>query len=68
MVPTGSDSQFPDLITSDNFPLFPFTDQFNTGFEVNPGNKIVSLPGIKLSTKKSTSKSNAVNLFNSELV
>uniref|UniRef100_A0A0K0FZP3 Uncharacterized protein n=1 Tax=Strongyloides venezuelensis TaxID=75913 RepID=A0A0K0FZP3_STRVS len=33
-------AQFPELITADNFPLFPFTDQFNFGIEVNPANKI----------------------------
>ncbi|CCQ25660.1 DUF3421 domain-containing protein [Caenorhabditis elegans] len=31
---------FPALITADNFPLFPFTDQFNTGIEINPANKV----------------------------
>uniref|UniRef100_A0A914DKU7 Uncharacterized protein n=1 Tax=Acrobeloides nanus TaxID=290746 RepID=A0A914DKU7_9BILA len=40
VVPTGPDAQFPDLITADNFPLFPFTDQFNTGVELNLGNKM----------------------------
>ncbi|VDO95443.1 unnamed protein product [Heligmosomoides polygyrus] len=40
----GPLAQFPALITADNFPLFPFTDQFNTGFEINPANK-VSLAG-----------------------
>jgi hypothetical protein len=34
-------AQFPELITSDSFPLFPFTDQFNTGIEINPANKVV---------------------------
>uniref|UniRef100_A0A0K0E3D9 Peptidase A1 domain-containing protein n=1 Tax=Strongyloides stercoralis TaxID=6248 RepID=A0A0K0E3D9_STRER len=33
-------SQFPELVTADNFPLFPFTDQFNWGIEVNPANKV----------------------------
>lgn len=37
----GPLAQFPALITADNFPLFPFTDQFNTGFEINPANKVV---------------------------
>uniref|UniRef100_A0A0N4ZEL6 Uncharacterized protein n=1 Tax=Parastrongyloides trichosuri TaxID=131310 RepID=A0A0N4ZEL6_PARTI len=32
--------QFPQLITADNFPLFPFTDQFNWGIEINPANKV----------------------------
>uniref|UniRef100_A0A7E4ZQE8 DM13 domain-containing protein n=1 Tax=Panagrellus redivivus TaxID=6233 RepID=A0A7E4ZQE8_PANRE len=40
VVPTGPDATFPDLITADNFPLFPFTDQFNTGIELNPANKV----------------------------
>ncbi|CAJ0571398.1 unnamed protein product, partial [Mesorhabditis spiculigera] len=41
IIPTGGpNAQFPNLITSDNFPLFPFTDQFNTGFELNPANKV----------------------------
>uniref|UniRef100_A0A0N5ACR1 DM13 domain-containing protein n=1 Tax=Syphacia muris TaxID=451379 RepID=A0A0N5ACR1_9BILA len=40
----GPGSQFPELITAENFPLFPFTDQFNTGLELNPANKI-SLAG-----------------------
>ncbi|WKX88688.1 hypothetical protein Q1695_008373 [Nippostrongylus brasiliensis] len=40
----GPLAQFPALITADNFPLFPFTDQFNTGIELNPANK-VSLAG-----------------------
>ncbi|KAE9552836.1 hypothetical protein FO519_003949 [Halicephalobus sp. NKZ332] len=44
VVPTDKNAQFPDLITADNFPLFPFTDQFNTGVELNPANK-VSLAG-----------------------
>jgi hypothetical protein len=43
IIPTGPASQFPDLITADNFPLFPFTDQFNQGIELNPANKIVSI-------------------------
>ena len=38
----GPQAKFPELITAENFPLFPFTDQFNTGFELNPANKIVS--------------------------
>lgn len=43
VIPTrGLESSFPNLVTSDNFPLFPFTDQFNTGMELNPANKIVS--------------------------
>ncbi|KAJ1369552.1 hypothetical protein KIN20_031038 [Parelaphostrongylus tenuis] len=40
----GPLAQFPALVTADNFPLFPFTDQFNTGIEINPANK-VSLAG-----------------------
>ncbi|KAK5968330.1 hypothetical protein GCK32_007457, partial [Trichostrongylus colubriformis] len=40
----GPYAQFPALITADNFPLFPFTEQFNTGLELNPANK-VSLAG-----------------------
>ncbi|KAE9418576.1 hypothetical protein Angca_001854, partial [Angiostrongylus cantonensis] len=40
----GPLAQFPALVTADNFPLFPFTDQFNTGVEINPANK-VSLAG-----------------------
>uniref|UniRef100_A0A8R1V683 Uncharacterized protein n=1 Tax=Pristionchus pacificus TaxID=54126 RepID=A0A8R1V683_PRIPA len=41
VIPTrGLESSFPNLVTSDNFPLFPFTDQFNTGMELNPANKI----------------------------
>lgn len=39
----GPQAQFPALITADNFPLFPFTDQFNTGIELNPANKIVGI-------------------------
>ncbi|TKR94356.1 hypothetical protein L596_008649 [Steinernema carpocapsae] len=39
IVPTDKNAQFPNLITADNFPLFPFTDQFNTGLEWNPANK-----------------------------
>lgn len=38
----GAQAMFPALITADNFPLFPFTDQFNTGIEINPANKVVS--------------------------
>uniref|UniRef100_A0A1I7YLJ8 Plastocyanin-like domain-containing protein n=1 Tax=Steinernema glaseri TaxID=37863 RepID=A0A1I7YLJ8_9BILA len=44
IVPTDPGAQFPNLVTADNFPLFPFTDQFNTGLEWNPANK-VSLAG-----------------------
>ncbi|PIO60871.1 hypothetical protein TELCIR_17624, partial [Teladorsagia circumcincta] len=40
----GPQAQFPALITAENFPLFPFTDQFSTGIEINPANKI-SLAG-----------------------
>ncbi|KIH55022.1 hypothetical protein ANCDUO_14830 [Ancylostoma duodenale] len=36
----GPLAQFPALVTADNFPLFPFTDQFNTGIEINPANKV----------------------------
>ncbi|PIO69547.1 hypothetical protein TELCIR_08625, partial [Teladorsagia circumcincta] len=41
---SGAYSRFPALITADNFPLFPFIEQFNTGIEINPANK-VSLAG-----------------------
>ena len=37
----GPQAMFPALVTADNFPLFPFTDQFNTGVEINPANKVV---------------------------
>ncbi|KJH52402.1 hypothetical protein DICVIV_01379 [Dictyocaulus viviparus] len=37
---SGTLAQFPALITADNFPLFPFTDQFSTGVEINPANKV----------------------------
>ncbi|VDK62286.1 unnamed protein product, partial [Cylicostephanus goldi] len=40
----GPFAQFPALVTADKFPLFPFTEQFNTGMELNPANK-VSLAG-----------------------
>ncbi|EYC37313.1 hypothetical protein Y032_0805g2440 [Ancylostoma ceylanicum] len=40
----GPKAQFPALVTADKFPLFPFTEQFNTGIEINPANK-VSLAG-----------------------
>uniref|UniRef100_A0A0N4ZEL5 DUF3421 domain-containing protein n=1 Tax=Parastrongyloides trichosuri TaxID=131310 RepID=A0A0N4ZEL5_PARTI len=40
IVVNRKNSQFPELITADNFPLFPFTDQFNWGIEVNPANKV----------------------------
>ncbi|KHJ80606.1 hypothetical protein OESDEN_19718 [Oesophagostomum dentatum] len=40
----GPKAMFPDLVTADKFPLFPFTEQFNTGIEINPANK-VSLAG-----------------------
>lgn len=44
VVPTkGPLATFPALITADNFPLFPFTDQYSTGIEVNPANKVVRL-------------------------
>ncbi|ETN86197.1 hypothetical protein RB195_007541 [Necator americanus] len=36
----GPLAQFPALVTADNFPLFPFTDQFSTGVEINPANKV----------------------------
>lgn len=36
----GPQAMFPALVTADNFPLFPFTDQFNTGVEINPANKV----------------------------
>lgn len=42
VVNVGPEAVFPETITADKFPLFPFTNQFNTGIEINPANKVVS--------------------------
>lgn len=42
VVNTGPEAVFPETVTADKFPLFPFTNQFNTGIEINPANKVVS--------------------------
>ncbi|RCN43707.1 hypothetical protein ANCCAN_10271 [Ancylostoma caninum] len=44
----GPKAQFPALVTADKFPLFPFTEQFNTGIEINPANKVVRLSLVTL--------------------